>query len=366
MVKDRPSGPKNKYAKSLKFNLSSFNEKPIVKNGYIVALFVFIGLVVAFNLADSYSKGAGNQVTGMSINMVNSLNNAFEPIFGPAGIVASVVYQFTGNNQIFVIKTMLAVVLYLILISALSGFKFFAHEKYKKVIVGLISMIGVIYLPPTLVIRIFGEGGAVNGIITLALVGIFTILPLWLLFRWGAREGTGRFEYFLIATLFFIMFSAMEYFSNELFQFTSTTGLIPTQTIREYVFLFGIITSIVGVGWALIKAFSGIGPTVEEAARETGRAIGAGAGAAREAARNAAERAKEKRKKERETLAKFDRTAVKFANAIKTIDLNTKVGITGKLDRKRAALSNYLNIARKSGINSRDAKRLLNSKGIRI
>ena len=39
----------------------------IVKNEYVIALLVFIGLIVAFNIASSYDNSVGNQVTGMAL-----------------------------------------------------------------------------------------------------------------------------------------------------------------------------------------------------------------------------------------------------------------------------------------------------------
>src|SRR3990167_5121351 len=54
-------------AKKNKSNLTfSFSDKPIIKNGYVMALLVFLGLVIAFNVADNYSRNTGNEVTGLA------------------------------------------------------------------------------------------------------------------------------------------------------------------------------------------------------------------------------------------------------------------------------------------------------------
>lgn len=302
MVKDKPSGPKNKYARSLKFNLSSFSEKPIVKNGYIVALFVFIGLVVAFNLADSYDKSVGNQVTGMTpysslidSSMFETVGSAFQTIFAILFGFAEIIFRLLGENlNVIAIKLALVVLVFLaVKIPAVKQW----GEKNGKIIAAIVAVMGIALLPDFIILNLFGpEGGIIRAVVVAAAFLALVFLPLNWMHKWKAEDLVEK----IIKLLIYLILVLAFVFFYGIFKIEISGADIPNFIELAFVLIFsvGLVWCAIGMIGQIAGLFKIFGPSVKEAAEETGRAIGAGAEATKRAYENATGRTKEKRSEE--------------------------------------------------------------------
>ncbi|MEK6953049.1 MAG: hypothetical protein AABX29_08600 [Nanoarchaeota archaeon] len=243
MVKDKPSSPKNKYAKSL--NFSSFTEKPIVKNGYVVALLVFIGLVVAFNLASSYDNSVGNQVTGMassasslssSLGKITELLKTFTDFIFGGILKETVLGAFLTNNDV-IIRLLIFIVIFTI-ISLL---------RLPKAISVIVALLPAVFVPQEAIGSIFSSGGLFSGILGLIMWTAFIFLPLLGLFKWLKDTQSKIISLFL----------AVVGFLGWLFVITAVEGSVyvtPNFTDLWDMFVgFGSVACIFGAFWGFWK-----------------------------------------------------------------------------------------------------------------
>ncbi len=237
MVKDKPSSPKNKYAKSL--NFSSFTEKPIVKNGYVVALLVFIGLVVAFNLASSYDSSVGNQVTGLAIGdslgkITDLLKTFTDFIFG--GILKETVLgAFLTNNDV-IIRLLIFVAIFTII----------SLFKMPKTISVIVALLPAVFVPQEVIGSIFSEMGLLGGGLGLIIWAAFIFLPLFGLFKWLKHTQSKLASLFLAVMLLgwlFVMNSVNDNMYVPLY-FTDLWDLL---------IAFGNLVCIFGAFWGFWK-----------------------------------------------------------------------------------------------------------------
>ncbi len=262
-MKDKPSEPKNKYAKPLKFNFSMFNEKPILKNGYLVALLVFIGLVVAFNIASSYDNSFGNQVTGLasSSSSSSSLGNSFGKITTLLSSLTEFVFNDLLKNTVFKIfgdytDGIMRLLIFVIL------FTFISMMGLSKTITAIVSLVIAIFIPGSVITSIFGQSALLGGGLGIAIWGAVILLPLFGLFKW-LKNTQNRFTSFALAIIFLGWLSVIgfveEYTLNTLFAFYDLWGLLVA---------FATLACFVGFIWGVWKGFTkGAGKLLRGAGR---------------------------------------------------------------------------------------------------
>ena len=275
MVKDKPSGPKNKYAKSLKFNFSSFTEKPIVKNGYVVALLVFIGLVVAFNLASSYDNSVGNQVTGLASSSSSSLGNSFSMItdllssltnFVFSGLLGKTILPlFTTYND-----TIMRLLIFVILFTVVSMIGM------PKTITAIVSLVIAVFIPSNVITSIFGQNALFGGILGLIIWAAVILLPLYGLFK-GLKHAQERFIKFALGVLF-LCWLAVIGFVNEY----NVPDVSSFRGVWDLLISFAILACFVGFILGIWKGFTtrrtSTGGGGKKSLEEIGRGVGRFAG----------------------------------------------------------------------------------------
>ena len=351
---------KRRVVKKNKFNLSMFSKKPIIKNGYVMALLVFIALVVAFNIADSYDYYSGDEVTGMvalgqSFGRITDLLNEVSQFIFKDLLEDTFLGTFISYTDM-IIRLIIFTTLYLLISSISSWTGIVKHEKYAKTISALIALLTAVFVPQDVIYTIFGTPLAVGlfgGGLGLIIWGIVIFLPLYILFKW-LKISEDRFVRFIIAFLFL----------GWLFVITSVESRVTIVTdlrdLWDIMISLGVLSCLVGAGWGLWRGFTGAGGIKEKAEEGIERFIGRGG------AKGEWGRTKEhfkglwggKGMDEREKLVKADKLAQKYANAIKQA--------LGKGKSPNKVLSRYLSEAGRLGVGARRAKKILNSKGIRV
>lgn len=241
----------------------------IIKNNYVIALLVFIGLVVAFNLADSYNNSVGNQVTGMayygSFGRITDLLNTVNQFIFHDILERTIIGSFIVYSDVM-IRLVIFIILYLIISSiplwiksAESQRGLVKHEKYAKVISALIALITAVFIPQEVIYTIFGTPltpGLFGGVLGLIFWGIAIFLPIYLLFL-GLRHTEDRFSKFLVGFLFFgwlLVIGAVETRITVLAYFIDLWGIL---------IAFGSLSCIVGFFWGIWTGFTGKGSSNE-------------------------------------------------------------------------------------------------------
>ncbi len=235
----------------------------IIKNNYVIALLVFIGLIVAFNIASSYDNSVGNQVTGMayygSFGRITDLLNTVSQFIFHDILERTVIGSFIVYSDVM-IRLVIFIILYLIISgipiwirSAESQRGLVKHEKYAKVISALIALITAVFIPQEVIYTIFGTPltpGLFGGVLGLIFWGIAIFLPIYLLFL-GLKHTEDRFSKFLVGFLFFgwlLVIGAVETRIAVLTYFTD---------LWDILIAFGSLSCIVGFFWGIWKGFTG-------------------------------------------------------------------------------------------------------------
>ena len=357
----------------------------IIKNNYVVALLVFIGLIVAFNLASSYDNSVGNQVTGMALfggsfsRITYLLQDVSQFIFHDI-LEGTIIGSFILYSDAM-IRLVIFIILYLIISGIPTWIKstenqrgLVKHEKYAKVISALISLITAVFIPQEVIYTIFGTPltpGLFGGALGLILWGIAIFLPIYLLFSWMRQPKSilpsenvekSRFGYFLIGFLFFgwlLVISAVE---------TRITVLAYFNDLWDILIAFGSLSCIVGFFWGIWKGFSGTAHSSEGNAsnpatpvrnlEDIGESIGKAFGwRPHEEARRGYRRGKN----EREMAAKLAKLADGAAKEIR----KERAG-SNRSSKINGLVASYIKQAHTAGSSKEEAMAALNREGIRF
>ena len=244
------------------------SKEPIIKNGYVMALLVFFGLVIAFNVADSYSNSYGNEVTGYAAyssfgNIGTFLNTITDFIF--RGILQDTVIQSFFLYGDIIIRLIIFIILYFIISSVPTWISSIGerglverglvkHEKHAKIISALIALVAAVFIPQDVIFFIFGtpaSPGLLGGGLGLAIWAIFIFLPLYLLFTWlKSTKDKDRFIRFLTSFLFLGWFFVINAIEGRIYV---SAYLVD---VWDILLSFGSLAAIVGFFLGIWKGFS--------------------------------------------------------------------------------------------------------------
>lgn len=253
MVKNKPSEPKNKYAKKLNFSVLS--EKPIVKNGYLVALLVFVGLIVAFNVASNYDNSVGNQVTGMAIG--DSLGKITELLksltdFVFKGLLGETVLPLFTNYTDGIMR----VLIFVILFTVISMFSI------PKTITAIVSLVIAVFIPDRVIASIFGQEALFGGMLALIIWSAVILLPLFGLFNW-LKNTKNRFTSFALAVIFLCWLIVITFVDDYTFVILSVF-----HDVWSLLVVFATLACFVGFIWGIGKGLTkGAGKLLRGAGR---------------------------------------------------------------------------------------------------
>lgn len=338
---------------------SMFSDKPILKNGYVMALLVFLALVVAFNVADQYASYDGNQVTGYAIGdsfgkITDLLRTMIDFVF--RDILESTVFgSFLLYNDI-IIRLFIFIVVYGV-VSLAAGWKKWgdspAHKKNIKIISALVAIATAVFTPFDVIIGIFGSPnapGLFGGTIGLIFWGAVIYIPLVYLFR-----KLGKSDERFLNIIYGVIFLGIIFVIGAIEGRVSINSEL--RDLWDLLLSLAILSCFVGFFWGVVVKglFKGASKlSVERGAETLGKVAGYDVlkpfkefgGAYSEASGKNA-----RKNEERENLVKLDRLAKAYAHSIlKRNSISDRVKITSK----------FVQQAKKLGFSKREAEKFLN------
>jgi len=229
-------------AKKNKSNLTfSFSDKPIIKNGYVMALLVFLGLVIAFNVADNYSRNTGNEVTGLafadSMGKITSLLTELTKFIFDDLLEGTVLGSF-----ILYTDGIMRVLVFIVIFTILALFRL------PKSINAIIALVVAVFIPQGVIASIFGQNALFGGGLGLVIWSAAIYLPLFGLFKW-LKHTRNKLASFLLAFLFLGWLSVISYVEGEV-------TIIAFRDLWDVLVGFGNIACMFGFIWGVWKGFT--------------------------------------------------------------------------------------------------------------